>query len=90
MSLSPLAALEALLFAANEPPTVAELSELMELPADRTKALLDRLQAKLAADNDSGITLERVMGGYRLVTKREAGECTAWRDHQREPSCSFW
>lgn len=64
------AALEALLFAADEPLSTQRLADLLGLSPAAVMSLLQELEADLSAD-DRGIMLERAGGGWRLVTKPE-------------------
>lgn len=74
MPLDPLGRLQAVLFAAPHTLTPAELAVLLDCDEDDIRKQLAALRVKLDADPASGITVERVAGGYRLATKPEAGE----------------
>lgn len=74
MSVSPIARLQAVLFAAPHPLEKAEMMELFDATSDEVNIWLDKLQQTLAADANSGLQLEHVAGGYRLATKPEVGE----------------
>ncbi len=56
---------EALLFIASEPLTVAELAEVAAAPPERVERALDAL-AERHAEGRSGVVVERVAGGYGL------------------------
>lgn len=62
------AALEAILFVAEEPVTEREIAEVLEIPtasvADALAALGERLRGRA-----SGLTLREVAGGWRLYTR---------------------
>lgn len=74
MSLSPIARLQAVLFAAPHPLDNDELMNLLAATPDEVEAWLAELQKTLVENKDSGLLLERVAGGYRLATKPELGE----------------
>ncbi|MDI3269358.1 MAG: SMC-Scp complex subunit ScpB [Bacillota bacterium] len=61
-------ALEALLFAADEPLSTRRLADLLGLPPAAVMSLLQDLEEDLKGE-ERGIMLERVAGGWRLVTK---------------------
>jgi segregation and condensation protein B len=56
---------EALLFVASEPLTVAALAEAAAAPPERVERALDAL-AERHAEGRSGVVIERVAGGYGL------------------------
>jgi segregation and condensation protein B len=60
-------ALEAILFVAESPVSVAELSEVTETPSVAVEEALVDLQRHLA-DREGGIVLRKVAGGWRLYT----------------------
>ena len=64
------AVLEALIYVAEEPLTLEQLSAALEQPADRVRALLDQIVAELDKPQH-GITVREVAGGYKLATKPE-------------------
>lgn len=65
------AALEAILFVANEPVKVDELADAFpEVGAERLVAQLEEMRRTLEA-NPGGFTLEQTAGGWRLVTRPE-------------------
>ncbi len=69
--MEPIAAVEAMLFVAEEPIPAAEIAEVLETPPDRIEALLADLAGRLA-DRGSGLVLREVAGGWRLYTRPEA------------------
>ena len=65
--------IEALLFAADQPITLAHMAELG--PEDVEKASLRVMLEELAADYDGrGVQLKEVAGGWQLSTRPEYGE----------------
>lgn len=66
-----LAALEAILFVAEDPIPLSELAEVLELPKRQVGELIDQLSAEMSA-RDAGIVLREVGGGRRLFTRPEA------------------
>lgn len=73
MTHPPLAALEALLFAAPRPLSEKELAELLDCSVAEAQSALQALQKKLAEDNDAGLQVDKAAGGYRLATKPSLG-----------------
>jgi segregation and condensation protein B len=68
------AAIEALVFAAEEPLTIEDLFDLFpRLPREAVQAALDDV-ARACESPERGLQLIRVAGGYRMITKREHGE----------------
>jgi segregation and condensation protein B len=67
---------EALLFVASEPLTVAERAEAAEAPPERVERALDAL-ADRHAEGRSGVILERVAGGYGLRASDATAEACA-------------
>lgn len=63
-------ALEAVLFAAGEPLSVAEIASVMQLDKPQVWELLSVLEQAYKAES-RGIMLREVGGGYQLVTKPE-------------------
>ncbi len=63
-----IAALEAILFVAEEPVPLNELAEVLEEPADVTSGALQDLAAALD-ERDSGLVLLEIAGGWRLYTR---------------------
>ena len=64
------AALEALLFVSDVPVTLEQLSDVCEMPLDITKEALEMLQREYSS-LDRGFTLERIAGGYQILTRPE-------------------
>jgi segregation and condensation protein B len=67
------AVLEAIIYVAEEPLTLAQLAAALHEPAERIRATL----AELAAEFDKpehGITVREVAGGYKMATKPEHHE----------------
>lgn len=65
------AAIEAVLFLADEPVSVDDLAVALELTADETRALVNATAAALAADG-RGIEIRQVGDGYRMFTSDTA------------------
>lgn len=63
-------ALEAVLFAAGEPLSVAEIADIMQLEKPQVWELLGNL-SHVYEDEGRGLMLREVGGGYQLVTKPE-------------------
>jgi segregation and condensation protein B len=63
-----IAALEAILFVAEEPITETELAEVLEVPKAGIREALETLAERLAG-RSSGLTLREVGGGWRLYTR---------------------
>jgi segregation and condensation protein B len=77
VSLEPVAALEALLFATPEPLSLERLAELLPtLSGEEISAALASLKARYASPA-SGLMLDEVAGGVRLATRPEAAETLA-------------
>ena len=71
---SPLrAVLEAIIYVAEEPLTLAQLSAALHEPADRIRSLLEQLAAEFDKP-EHGITVREVAGGYKMATKPEHHE----------------
>lgn len=84
---NPVAALEALLFAAGEPVPLARLAEALEMPEPLVAATADRLADKHRGE-DSGIELRRVARGYQFMTRPEWGRVVGRLLHTRRPGLS--
>ena len=65
-----LALLEAVIFAAEEPPTLEQLSAGLGLPLDTLRADLDTLRLSCKSEA-RGLEIRSVGGGYRIFTKPE-------------------
>jgi segregation and condensation protein B len=64
------AVLEAIVYVAEEPLTLAQISAALHEPAERIQALLDQLIAEFDAPGH-GISIREVAGGYKMATKPE-------------------
>jgi segregation and condensation protein B len=62
------AALEAIIYAADEPATIEQLAKALSEPKDEVQAALDELVASYASDT-RGIEIRGVAGGYKMYTK---------------------
>jgi len=62
------AALEAIIYAADEPATVEQLAKVLEEEKLAVQASLDELVASYATD-ERGIEIRAVAGGYKMYTK---------------------
>ncbi|MBV9886298.1 MAG: SMC-Scp complex subunit ScpB [Acidobacteria bacterium] len=62
------AALEAIIYAADEPATIEQLAKALGEPKAEVQVALDELIASYAADN-RGIEIRGVAGGYKMYTK---------------------
>lgn len=69
--ISPLAALEAILFVTESPVPATELAEVLEMPVAEVEMLLEALRERME-QTDSGLSLRRVAGGWRIYTRPEA------------------
>lgn len=65
------ARVEALLFVAEEPPTIAQLARALEVPAEAIEEALNALQERL---KERGLRLQRHRDRVQLVTAPEAAE----------------
>ena len=62
------AALEAIIYAADEPATIEQLAKALGEPKPAVQAALDELVASYASDS-RGIEIRGVAGGYKMYTK---------------------
>lgn len=76
-------AIEAVLFAAGEPVTVAELADIMRLEKPLVWDLLSSLKQRLDAE-ESGLMLRETAGGFQLVTKPEYYELLSGLNRVKE------
>jgi segregation and condensation protein B len=67
------AVLEAIVYVAEEPLTLAQISTALEQPAERVRALLEELVAEFDRP-EHGVTVREVAGGYKMATKAEHHE----------------
>jgi segregation and condensation protein B len=63
-------ALEAILFVAEQPVPLAELAEVLEMPADEVRGVIGALAERLE-ERGSGLVVREVGGGWRLYTRPE-------------------
>jgi segregation and condensation protein B len=63
----PIAAVEAILFVAEQPVPVAELAEVLEMPVGEVGEALETLAGRLE-ERGSGLVVKEVGGGWRLYT----------------------
>ncbi len=66
-------ALEAVIYAADEPVTLEQLAAAIGLEKSAMRPALDELVASYAAD-ERGVEIRRVAGGYKLYTKAQHHE----------------
>ena len=69
--MTPLAALEAVLFVAEEPVPASELAEVLEMSTARVGELLAEL-GSLLTQRQAGVVLRNVAGGWRLYSHPDA------------------
>ncbi len=69
--MSPLAALEAILFVTEAPVPTSELAEVLEMSMADVEELLSTLQSELAG-REAGLVLRDVAGGWRLYSHPDA------------------
>lgn len=72
-SVHPIAALEALLFAAGDPLSLQSLAQMLQMPEEECASLLQTLQRDWASNPQKGIYLREVEGKYTLATKPICG-----------------
>ena len=68
-----LSLLEAVIFAAEDPPTLDQLSAALDLPTDQLESDLNAL-CELCGAQVRGVEIRAVGGGYRMSTKAEHHE----------------
>lgn len=78
-----LGSLEALLFAAGEPLSVARIAEIMQLEKPQVWELLGQLEEEYKNDM-RGICLRNVAGGYQLCTKPQHYELIKQLERMQE------
>ncbi len=66
-------ALEAIIYAADEPATLEQLADAVGAEKPEVRATLDELVASYAAD-DRGVEIRQVAGGYKFYTKAQHHE----------------
>lgn len=84
---NPVAALEAVLFAAGEPVPLARLAEALEMPEPLVEAAAQRLAEKHRGE-DSGIELRQVARGYQFTTRPRWGRTVGRLLQTRRPGLS--
>ncbi len=67
------AVLEAIVYIAEEPLTLVQISAALQQPAERVRALLEQLIAEFDKP-EHGVTIREVAGGYKMATKPEHHE----------------
>jgi segregation and condensation protein B len=67
------AVLEAIVYVAEEPLTLAQISTALQQPAERVRTLLEQLVAEFDRP-EHGVTVREVAGGYKMATKAEHHE----------------
>ena len=67
------AVLEAIIYVAEEPLTLAQIAAALQQPAERIRGLLDQLVAEFDRP-EHGLTIREVAGGYKMATKAEHHE----------------
>ena len=67
------AVIEAMVYVAEEPLTVAQMAEVLQQPAERVGAALARLVAEFERP-EHGLAIREVAGGYQMATKPEHHE----------------
>ena len=71
LEISPVKMLEAVLFAAGNTMTTAQIGKILQVDAETVAELTAELQQSYI-DSRSGLTLRQVAGGYQLATRPEA------------------
>ena len=67
------AVLEALVYVAEEPLTLAQIAVALEQPVDRIRDLIGQLTAEFDRP-EHGVTIREIAGGYKMATKPEHHE----------------
>jgi segregation and condensation protein B len=67
------AVIEAIVYVAEEPLTLAQLAAALQQPADRVRAILDQVIAEFDKP-EHGVTVREVAGGFKMATKAEHHE----------------
>jgi segregation and condensation protein B len=67
------AVLEALVYVAEEPLTLAQIAAALQQPAERVRELIGQLVAEFDKP-EHGVTIREVAGGYKMATKPEHHE----------------
>jgi segregation and condensation protein B len=64
------AVIEAIIYVAEDPLTIAQLATALQQPVEKLRGLLDQLVAEFDRP-EHGITIREVAGGYKMATKAE-------------------
>lgn len=67
------AVIEAILYAADAPPTTVQIAAALELDPTEVQQAIEALQARYAGD-EFGVEVRAVAGGYRITTKPQHHE----------------
>ena len=67
------AVLEAMVYVAEEPLTIAQMASVLQQPADRVRAALEQLVAEFEKP-EHGLAIREVAGGFQMATKPEHHE----------------
>jgi segregation and condensation protein B len=67
------AVIEAIVYVAEEPLTLAQLSAALHEPAERLRSILDQVIAEFEKP-EHGVTVREVAGGFKMATKPEHHE----------------
>ena len=67
------AVIEAIVYVAEEPLTLTQLSAALHEPAERIRAILDQVIAEFEKP-EHGVTIREVAGGFKMATKPEHHE----------------
>lgn len=64
------AVLEAMVYVAEEPLTIAQMASVLQQPADRVRTALEQLMAEFEKP-EHGLAIREVAGGFQMATKAE-------------------
>jgi len=67
------AVLEAMVYVAEEPLTIAQMASVLQQPADRVRAALEQLVGEFEKP-EHGLAIREVAGGFQMATKAEHHE----------------
>jgi segregation and condensation protein B len=67
------AVLEAMVYVAEEPLTIAQMASVLQQPADQVRAALEHLVAEFEKP-EHGLAIREVAGGFQMATKAEHHE----------------
>lgn len=79
--------IEALLFASGEPLPLVKIAQVLEIDTEHVKLLIDQLCEDLAQEN-RGLTILEIAGGYQLCTKPSLASVVERLAHVREARLS--